>query len=93
MFAILGVSLWAGKLHYRCRETETPVNGDWKVVEKDIRVCGRRECPVGTCGSLVYAYDNWGNITVEIYRDTRIESLNYGVTNFDHLGHAFLTIF
>jgi hypothetical protein len=30
---------------------------------------------------------------VEIYRDTDIEDLNFGISNFNHLGYAFLTIF
>ena len=29
IFAILSVSLWHGTIHFRCRETEFPVNGDW----------------------------------------------------------------
>ena len=35
IFAIMGVSLWAGRIHFRCRETEFPVNGDWVPVESD----------------------------------------------------------
>lgn len=29
----------------------------------------------------------------DLYRDTEIESLNWGITNFDNLAYAFLTIF
>ena len=29
----------------------------------------------------------------DLYRDTKILDLNYGVTNFDNLGSAFITIF
>ena len=29
----------------------------------------------------------------DLYRDSSILDLNYGVTNFDHMGNAFLTIF
>jgi len=29
VFAILGVSIWSGKIFYRCRLTEFPVDGDW----------------------------------------------------------------
>ena len=54
IFAILGVSLWNGKVHYRCRETVGPVNNDWVAIPTDTRVCGDRECPIGTCGSLIY---------------------------------------
>jgi hypothetical protein len=39
IFAILGVSLWAGKIHYRCRITEFPVDGVWEVDPEDTRLC------------------------------------------------------
>jgi hypothetical protein len=35
IFAILGVSLWAGSIHRRCRLTQFPVDGDWPVDEED----------------------------------------------------------
>ena len=35
IFAILGVSLWVGRTHYRCYETPLPVDGVWKLVEGD----------------------------------------------------------
>lgn len=55
---------------------------------------GNRECEVGYCGSLIDRYDTVGDITVaDLYRDSKILELNYGVTNFDHMGYAFLTIF
>lgn len=38
IFAIMGVSLWAGSIYYRCRETEYPVNGDWIAVPTDTRL-------------------------------------------------------
>ena len=51
-------------------------------------------CPVGYCGSL-HDYQNFtkdANIT--IFRDTMNEpDLNYGITNFDNIFSAFLTIF
>ena len=40
IFSILGVSLWSGKIHYRCRQTPEPVNGTWPVVEGDNQLCG-----------------------------------------------------
>jgi hypothetical protein len=57
IFSILGISLWAGDLHYRWRETPTPVNGDWVAIADDNRVWGSRKCPVGYWGSLVEQYD------------------------------------
>ena len=54
IFAILGVSLWAGKVHHRCRITEFPVDGDWEVDPADTRLCSdERKCPENRwCGSL-----------------------------------------
>jgi len=36
IFAIFGVSLWAGDIHYRCRITPTPVGGDWIADPNDV---------------------------------------------------------
>lgn len=94
IFAILGVNLFAGLTHYRCRVTETPIDGDWIPVEDDTRICGSRSCPTGWCGSLIQAHDKRGNVTVDdLYRDSDIKELNFGITNFDDIFSAFLTIF
>jgi hypothetical protein len=37
IFSVLGLSLWAGEIHYRCYETAQPVNGNWTVIETDTR--------------------------------------------------------
>ena len=54
-----------------------------------------RECPVGWCGSLFERHDSHGDLynVDDLYRDSEILELNYGVTNFDNLGYAFITIF
>jgi hypothetical protein len=40
IFAILGVSLWDGKIHYRCYWTELPdPNGKWAVNEDNMDLC------------------------------------------------------
>lgn len=38
IFSILGVSLWYGDIHYRCRQTPAPVNGDWVAYANDTRI-------------------------------------------------------
>lgn len=35
IFAILGVSLWNGMIHYRCWTTPEPFNGDWPILKSD----------------------------------------------------------
>ena len=52
IYATYGLTLWGGVTHYRCRETVTPVDGDWKIVAGDDRLCGAfHECEIA-CGSL-----------------------------------------
>jgi hypothetical protein len=54
IFAVLGVTFLSGATHYRCRETEFPINGDWLPVLNDTEVCGSaRDCAIGYCGSLL----------------------------------------
>jgi len=58
IFAILGVSLWDGKIHYRCYQTENPLpDGTWKLLEDYEFLCSDvRECPTDSyCGSLLEA--------------------------------------
>ncbi len=94
IFAILGVSLWEGLIHYRCRETPEPINGDWVAIANDTRICGWGDCPVGTCGSLFEAdkLGLVGNVT-DLRRDTKLDRLNWSFTAFDNVPQAFLTIF
>lgn len=102
IFAILGVSLWKGSINMRCRLTEFPMDGDWEVDEADPLLCSsQRQCAVNRwCGSLAEAnrtddarYELNSTLIQDLYRDSEIEDLNYGFTNFDNLAVAFLTIF
>ena len=54
IFAILGVSLWDGKIHYRCYETPEPLpDGTWNLITNDTALCSAyRVCPVGYCNSV-----------------------------------------
>ena len=53
-FSLFGLQMWGGIVHYRCRKTPHPVNGDWEIVEDDTRLCGSfHQCAPNTyCGSL-----------------------------------------
>ena len=66
IYTILGVSLWAGSTHFRCRTTPEPVNGDWPVIQSDTRVWGSRTWSVGYCGSLVNELDHYGDIDLNV---------------------------
>lgn len=39
IFAILGVTIWNGKIHYRCYLTERPVNGEWELHPEYDNLC------------------------------------------------------
>lgn len=100
IFSIMGVSLWAGSIHYRCRETKYPSGGDWVAVADDTQLCGYRSCPSDSsgnptyCGSLVVAHDKYHNVTVSnVYRDTQITELDFGLVTFDNVANAMLAIF
>lgn len=100
IFAILGVSLWDGRVHYRCYETKWPhpKTYEWTPIKNDTRLCGDyRACPVGYCGSRFVArelgYLPQDTTPAVLLQDTDIYDLNYGITNFDDIRYAFLTIF
>ena len=55
IFALLGVTLWDGVIHYRCYETSEPLpDGTWNVLEDEKRLCSKiRPCPSGSyCNSI-----------------------------------------
>ena len=61
IFAILGVSLWSGKIYNRCYITEFPVKGVWTVDSEDTALCDPIERPCAAnryCGSLAEASRN-----------------------------------
>lgn len=69
-------------------------------VQTDTELCGYRTCPAQTngqpsfCGSLVEAHDKFHNVSVsDVYRDTKISELDFGLVNFDNVLEAMLTIF
>ena len=102
IFAILGVSLWSGKIYQRCRMSEFPVNGDWETDPMDTSLCSEhRDCsPNRYCGSLAVARRNMDrdprftlNADIKIDRDSMIEDLNFSFSSFNNLASAFLTIF
>jgi hypothetical protein len=105
-FAIFGLQMWGGVLHFRCRETPHPVDGDWKVVNGENRICGAfHQCSEGdTCGSLyettlpnengfMVQYHLSEELKGNLNRDTFLIELNYGLTNFDDIGSSFLAVF
>lgn len=101
IFAILGVALMQGKIHYRCYVTEKPVDGEWELAPDFPFLCNNNKedaCPSGTfCRSRFEEYNPDGTQykfnNPDLWIDTNYEYLNYGITNFDGAFSAFLTIF
>jgi hypothetical protein len=93
VFSILGINLFSGLIHYRCRLTQTPVNGDWIADPTDLRLCGGYHTCAVACGSL-YDYNKTVLYNViDFGRDSYFANFNWGITNFDYIWTAFLTIF
>ena len=99
IFSILGMTVWAGRIHYRCYQTPEPENGEWKVLSSYTALCSDAyPCPAGSfCGSRFEARNGDGSpyafINPDLWADTYIEELHWGLTNFDNIGFAFFTIF
>ena len=103
MFGILGTQLFSGYMYHRCRLTPSPImtheeDGGylfWPIDEEVDRLCSLEEghglynCPDGrVCGEPLQ-YD------IPLSRDNVTSSamINYGITTFDNLGIALITIF
>ena len=75
------------------------MDGDWKIVEDDFRVCGGihlcNETLGHACSSLFDpAIRQDLNLTDDqLYRDSAHENLNYGLTNFDNVLKSYITVF
>lgn len=100
IFSILGVALLQGKIHYRCYDTPEPIDGEWKLTEGFEELCSEsyNQCPTGSyCRSKFEAYNPDGSPYVfnnpDLWADTDFEAFNFGITQFDDVVSAFLTIF
>jgi hypothetical protein len=98
VYAVVGMILWNGDTHYRCRQTQVPVNGDWAVIETDERSCKGRQCPQGYCGSLYEQYEtDPDSLNLDIIgtlkRDSQVPYLNHGRADFDDLRSSLIVTF
>jgi hypothetical protein len=94
IFGILGVQLWQGKLHFACRKSPFPVGGEWEYAD-EVRVCSAGgsgfQCWNGTwCGS---EHEPPAGHPMAFPLRLPPGELNFGLTNFDNIGLATITIF
>lgn len=99
IFAVLGITIWNGHIHFRCYETPGPINGEWKYVENGL-ICSKESntCPEGYfCRSKFEAKNDDGTPykfnDPYLWSDTNTEELFFGFNNFDNIGFALLTVF
>ena len=95
LFGILGIQQFQGTMYRRCRFTEQPLDdGTWPYDEEIDNLCsadgqGLMECPVDRfCKEPADA-----DLPASIDSPHDQELIMYGLTGFDHLGFAMLTIF
>jgi len=47
VYAILGLTIWSGSIHFRCYETERPVGGEWQMISGYTDLCSTNyPCPM-----------------------------------------------
>jgi hypothetical protein len=60
IFSILGITIWSGRIHYRCYVTPDPVNGEWDLLKGYTKLCSSSlPCPGNSyCRSRFEAMDS-----------------------------------
>lgn len=85
IFAVFGVLVWNGATEKFCRSTAAPVDGVWPFAD-DTRVCGSGyNCSAAEFCGADSEYD--------LVRPVPPQSVDFGLTNFNHIGNAILVIF
>lgn len=97
LFATMGVQQYSGMIYNTCRLTPYPDEQRlvWDIDPNIKRACttsgaGNFECPAGLFCGNIQSYDY---LLLENEHIERSEYLNYGITNFDHIGSSLLTVF
>ncbi|CAD8180886.1 unnamed protein product [Paramecium pentaurelia] len=87
-YSIIGLHLFMGITEYRCRETPTPINEEWKAVDDIKFLCGIWECSDNSyCGSLA-DYNLPRNMTENV-----IEQFGFGFIRFDDFFYSLFVVF
>lgn len=96
IFAILGLSLWAERFHYRCRTATKPVNGSLPIDPLyENYLCGDQI----TCGGhKEMCLNSFKFYPKEIKLKTiedeeKIEALNYGLSNYNNIFQSLFVVF
>lgn len=106
VYAIFGMTVWSGALHYRCYATRHPENGVWVLYgapdDTYTDVCSESSpCPDGAfCGNRFLEKDpNNPDLPYHftdsdnLWVDSLMEEQHWGYNNFDNFGSAMLTVF
>ncbi len=91
----MGLQLFGHLQYNRCRTVPAPLpDGTWPIESSIESVChkgsyGYFKCPAGlTCGNP----DDYG-LALSVDEVSMNENINFGITNFDNIMAAMLTIF
>ena len=103
IFSILGMTVWSGRIHFRCYLDTEPSNGEWPLRPNYVSLCSASAaCPDYNgketfCRSRFEAFNPDGTHykfnDPDLWADTYIEDLFWGFNNFDNIGFALLTVF
>merc|ERR1719261_216267 len=93
LYGVIGVQLWSGELDDQCRTKVYPVGGAWPLADP-AQMCGYAACEGDSSESRVCGNEREaiaaGNMTT---MSPWPEDFNFGITTFDNMGRATLTIF
>ena len=103
IFSILGMTVWSGRIHYRCYLDSEPSDGEWPLNPNSVSLCSSNaKCPdykgkETFCRSRFEAFNPDGSPykfnDPDLWADTYIEDLFWGLNNFDNIGFALITVF
>ena len=104
IFGILGITVWNGRIHFRCYDEEAFNSGEWTLANGYDDLCNEdSQCPTGNiCRSRFEGNPNIAGFDKDhpfdkndpnLWKDTMTEELFWGFNNFDNIGYALLTIF
>ena len=92
IFAILGLSLWSDRFHYKCRTGDSVINGILPLnsTYSEYLCGGSLKCDY--CINSYDFYPSQINKSV-IDSENNYEKLNYGITNFDNIAESLFVVF
>jgi hypothetical protein len=96
LFATIGLHQYNGAFYNACRYNEQPESSQsWEADVSESRVCSTSGLGSFICPKGQYCKNPSDNTTYSYLYEKMDDRpyVNYGITNFDNLGRAILTVF